>query len=79
MRIAGFKNRVREFVYNISQATARLLGPTRHEALLGTLNHPDLVRMARELLTDIPQAVSYDDTVTVCEHGDWRRHVARKL
>jgi SAM-dependent methyltransferase len=79
MRLAGITSRAREFVYNIGHAIARLLGPTEHEALLSALSRPDLVQLARELLTDIPQAVSHDDTVTACEHRDWRAHFASKL
>jgi SAM-dependent methyltransferase len=79
MRLAGIKSRAREFVYHISHATSRLFGPTEHEALLSALSRPDLVQLARDLLADMPQAVTYDTTVTACEHRDWRAHFAGKL
>jgi len=79
MRTAGIKNRVREFVYSVGRATGRLLGPRPDEALIATLNHPDLVHLARELLADMPQAVSYDESVTISDRRDWRTHFAARL
>jgi SAM-dependent methyltransferase len=79
MAAGGFKQRVVELAHNLGVATHRFLSPNPHGLVQVALSHPDLLRVAREVMTQMPQAALHDDTVKICESGDWRSYFAGKL
>jgi SAM-dependent methyltransferase len=63
----------------IGIATTRLVGPPADVIAYGAVIHPDMLKFARELLTDMPQAVCYDETATTGPSPMPRQEFAQKL
>jgi SAM-dependent methyltransferase len=75
----GILKRAFTFVQEVAMAGVRFAAPPSHVMTEVALSHPDLIKLTRELIIDIPQAQSFDESVTICEARDWRRYFSGKL
>jgi SAM-dependent methyltransferase len=75
----GVGGRLRVFMQSVGVATMRLVGPKPGVIAHVAVSHPDMIKFARELVTDIPQAACLDDTATLTESRRTREDFAAKL
>ncbi len=75
----GLGDRLRGFVEAIGLATTRLVAARPEVVAHSAVNHPDMLKLVRELLLDIPQAACIDETARTSKSRFTREEFAQKL